>query len=120
LFSVGTAGAVALLHVVELTCSHHTRFWSPDGTQAVVVSFVGQGALGADNAKLYLRHRWSPLSTLIYNGEAGWDFSHGTLEWPECRWLDKSRLLIRHVGPGNCEPRAGSVTVLCEEVPSGR
>lgn len=116
LFIAGSSLLVGLFVLVQLGCTRHARIWSPDGTHAVVISFIGQGALGADFANLSIRHGWSPFANRIYQGEAQWDFKNGKLVSPECRWLDNTHLVIRNFNESaRCETHAGNIAVFCDD-----
>jgi hypothetical protein len=102
-----------LLVLVELGCSEHSQIYSPDRRRVLVVSYTGQGALGADYASISIRPRWSPFAKRIFSGEAQWDFKLHKLASPELKWLDNSRLSIRYYGDATCERRAENIEIIC-------
>jgi hypothetical protein len=59
-FFAVAAGLLMLVALVQLGCSEHARLYSPDGKHVLVISYIGQGALGADYANASVRSRWSP------------------------------------------------------------
>lgn len=115
LFTLSSAALVTLFLLFEIGCARHGKLWSPDGAHVLVISYTASSALDPDYANLYIRRRWSPFADLVYHGVAQWDYKHGELDAPKCRWLDNSRLLIRdYEGNANCKTRVGDVTILCE------
>jgi hypothetical protein len=108
-----TFALLMLFSFVEVGCSKHAQFYSPDGTEVLVVSYVEGGALGADYATVCIRSRWSPFATRVFNGEAAWDFRQNRLASPECKWVDNSHLVIAYYGEANCQDFVGHIQIRC-------
>jgi hypothetical protein len=127
---IGCAICLALLSLGTLACTKFTRpIYSPDGWHVAVLTYVLQGALGDDYARVEIRSTWSPLPKLAYSGLGTWDSRNDKRSSPEVRWLDRSRLLIRyyddrpgHEGRGQptCVSEAGGVQIVCENLWSSR
>lgn len=105
--------AVILL-LVQLSCAKNSQSYSPDGKYVVVISYIGQGALGADYASIFIRRRWSLDATRIFYGEAQWDFKLDRLGSPELKWPDNTHLLINgYHGQARCESRVDGIQITC-------
>lgn len=105
--------ADAFFAIVQLGCSEHAQIYSPDGKHVLVVSYIGQGALGADYANIFVRPRWSPFAKSIFHGEAQWDFKLKKLASPEIKWIDNSHLVIGYYGDATCEGHADNIKIIC-------
>jgi hypothetical protein len=112
-FLATTTALVMFLSLVELGCSKHSQLYSSDGKHVLVISYIGQGALGADYANIFIRSRWSPFAKRIFHGEAQWDFKLNKLTSPEVKWLDNSHLIISKYTDAMCENHAGNVEINC-------
>jgi hypothetical protein len=122
--AVLSAGVLLFLLLGEVACTKYTRpSYSPDGKHVATISYVLQGALGADYAIVLVRHSWYPFADHAYDGIGSWDFKHEKPGSPEVRWLDDSRLLIRYFddrtdteGRAICRNQVGKIRILCENL----
>lgn len=117
--------AVMFLIAVDHSCVRHPGVLaSPDGKHVAVLNFVLGGALSDDFANVNVRSSWSPRAVTVYHGLGGWDYKMHRPSSPYIRWVDATRLLIRHTEPrigdgrdgGNvfCGGRVDGVEIVCE------
>lgn len=113
LFLAIASALLMFLAFVQLSCSKHSQFYSPDRKRVMVISYIGQGALGIDYASIFIRPRWNLFAKRVFHGEAQWDFQLHKLASPEFRWLDNSHLVIGYDGEAVCEDRAYDIEITC-------
>lgn len=109
-----------LLCLVQSGCVRHAApLYSPDGQYIVVWQVVMAGALGDDYCNVAVRRNWWPIAERAYRGVGRWDERQQQVSYPEVRWLDRSRLLIRYredSAHAMCKENVGAVQVICENL----
>ena len=113
------AGALFLfLCLSEAGCEKRVApMYSPDGKHVALVRISLGGALSEDFAEITVRHAWWPFPETAYIGVGGWH-QPTQAAYPEVRWLDSSRLLIRYNPEGQkpCPETVAGIRLICEKM----